>query len=357
MEKLKQLFLILVGLCFTGFVSAQLDCTIDGPSHPLKPVFGLPRILADTVHIKTYVLTGHSSPPPPSWTNVYTFHENNRIDTICNVTGGQILKYSDKGQLLSKSRYAPGYVSVNTGEYVAPWEVLDVEFEYGEDGRMLKTTQYGFDGDSSYVDSVYTYNYTMTDSGYIVHNQAECILDDQGRVTHIKGLDDSKKVEYVYDEEGRQFRVGETYYFYFENGFRSLIYSHRGQSVLGAPDAWSRIDYFFQENGYLKEKIDYLKDEGETEWRVYNHDEWFYYYKDDNPLANITIEEQPGGTVYATAGAVMIGTEAATTVSVYSFSGQLVTQQRISAGTNRIALSKGLYIIVVNDKGYKIVVK
>lgn len=351
-----KLLLILAGLCFVGFTSAQSDYTIDGPSHPLKPKFEQPRILADTVFTDTYVEMGRE-PMYPSWVNPYRFNENGRIDTICGATIWIILKYSEKDQLLSLSHYTPSYESpTGSGNFTEPIENLYVEFEYGDDGRITKVLDYTLDEEGVYLDSVYNYNYTMTDSGYIMPDfSIEYILDEKGRVVCQKDL--TSKNEYVFDEEGRRFRIGDVYYFYFDNGFTSLKYSHRGELVLDAPDAWSKMDYFFQENGYLSKKIDYLKEEGDTEWTIYNHDEWSYGYRSDNPQSNIAIEEKPDGTVYTAAGAVMIEAEKTTTVSVYSVSGQLVTQQCISAGTNRIPLSNGVYIVVINDKGYKVFVK
>lgn len=357
-------FLILAGLCFVSFVSAQQHYgqgnTINGPSHPLKPTLGLPRIMADTVGVTTHMEAGHPESMYPYLTQEYTFHENNRVDTIMTLIWGTILKYSDKGRLLSASEYTPGrYIPDPESPsgpdiFIEPVERLMDEFEYGEDGRMVKAIHYGFEGDSAYVDTIYTYHYTMTDSGYIM-GDVEYILDDQDRLSCLKFL--NSEDEYVLDPEGRRLRVGDVYYSYFDNGFRSLKYSHRGELVWGVPDAWTRMDYFFQDKGYLSEKIDYLKEEGETEWTVYNHYQYEYFYRADNPLANVALEEQPGSTVYAVNGAVMIETESAATVSIYSFGGQLVAQQRAIAGINRITLSKGLYVVVIDGKGYKVAVK
>lgn len=317
----------------------------------MKPVHGLPRVLADTVKIYTYAQSGHiftgigDDPEFLFWMNTYKFHENNRIDTICNPTQWTIRKYSDKNQLLSESTYYPGHES-NTGDYTEPLEILDATFEYGEDGRLTKVMEYN-------LDTTLTYNYVVTDSSYILDQLYEYILDDQGRVIRHKIVDNAE--DYVTDPDGRRLRVEDTYYFYFDGGFTSIKCYHRSPSGLYAPYTWAKKEYYFQENGYLSKQMDYIMEDGETEWRLYEHSEWSYHYIAGNPLPNAVIEE-PDGRVYAAEGAVIIETEQPATVSVYSFDGQLITQQRVAAGVNRLALSKGAYIVSIHGKGYKVAV-
>ena len=68
-----------------------------------------------------------------------------------------------------------------------------------------------------------------------------------------------------------------------------------------------------------------------------------------------------GVSVYATPGFAVISytgdLQLSSDISVYSYDGSLLAKQRIKTGTTTIPLQKGLYIIVVNNKFYKISVR
>lgn len=329
----------------------------EGPSHPLNPKLGQPRILADTMRIKEYV--GIVDPPYPLTVSIKKFNKNLLIDTayIFSATGmitSYISKYSDKGRLLSLSSYYPGHKDPVTGVVITePKENLVDEYEYGQDGRLLKHKTYKLEGGSRSLDKIFTYKYVMTDSGYISNDSIEYILDKKGRLAKLKFL--KAKDEYVVDSAGNRYRVGDFYYSYFDGGYTELRYYHRGKMIWGAPDAWVKTDYFFQKKGYLSKEITYLKEKGETKWKKLRHDEYAYSYRAGNPHSNLVIEKP--GKVYAAEGAVVIENEQPALVAVYTFGGQLVEQRRMAAGINRIPLPKGLYIVVVGRQGHKIVVR
>ena len=56
-----------------------------------------------------------------------------------------------------------------TGVFITePKENLVDEYEYGQDGRLLKHKTYKLEGGgSTSLDKIFTYKYVMTDSGYI----------------------------------------------------------------------------------------------------------------------------------------------------------------------------------------------
>ena len=88
-----------------------------------------------------------------------------------------IYKYSDKGRLLSLSSYYPGHKDPVTGVFITePKEDLVDEYEYGQDGRLLKHKTYKLEGGSRSLDKIFTYKYVMTDSGYIYYEigRASC---------------------------------------------------------------------------------------------------------------------------------------------------------------------------------------
>jgi len=302
-------------------------------------------------------LPGSYYPVPSYRMMVYYFNDDSRIDTVYYDNGfgkgSEILKYSDKNQLLSVSSHT--LVQGDSGV-----ENLRGEYEYGEDGRMIEQRIYNYTGeDLSTVDTTtFVYRYTMTDSSYIWNDSIECILDNLGRVTNLKNL--NRKDEYVFDSEGRRYQNGDITYSYFDGGYTSLEYCKVDipPGLIGGimSDGWWKEDYYFQEDGYMSKKIIHFKDRSDPEWKMYEHEEYSYYYKSTNPGSTVTIQ-QPEGKVYAAEGGVIIEMEKSAMVRAYSFDGQMVTQQQLSAGISHIALPRGLYIISINGQGYKVFVK
>lgn len=362
MKRIKRLSIAVCLLCLVPSLFAQttfdFSKSLERPSHPLNPKLGQPRILADTIRIKEYV--GIADPPYPLTVSIKNFNKNLLIDTVYtfSATGmitSYIYKYSDKGRLLSLSSYYPGRKDPVTGVFITePKENLVDEYEYGQDGRLLKHKTYKLEGGgSTSLDKIFTYKYVMTDSGYISNDSIEYILDKKGRLSKLKFL--KAKNEYVVDSVGNRYRVGDFYYSYFDGGYTELRYYHRGKMIWGAPDAWVKTDYFFQKNGYSSKEITYLKEKDETKWKKLRHDEYAYSYSAGNPHSNLVIQKP--GKVYAAEGAVVIENEQPALVAVYTFGGQLVEQRRMVAGIDRIPLPKGLYIVVVGRRGHKIVVR
>ncbi len=361
MKRVKRLSIVFCLLCLTPSLFAQtihgFGKVPEGPSHPLNPKLGQPRILADTMFIKGYV--GIVDPPYPLTVSIKKFTKKLLIDTvyIFSATGmitSTILKYSDKDRLLSMSSYYPGRKDPITGVFIIePEESLIDEYEYGEDGRLLKYKQYKSENGVTSLDTTLMYNYVMTDSGYISNGFIEYILDKKGRLTKRKFL--KNKDEYVVDSVGNRYRVGDFYYSYFDGGYTELQYYHRGKMIWGAPDAWVKTDYFFQKNGYSSKEVTYLKEKGETKWKTLKHDEYTYSYRAGNPHPNHVIEKP--GKVYAADGAIVVESEQPALVAVYTFGGQFVEQRRVATGIDQIPLPKGLYIVIVDRQAHKIVVR
>lgn len=360
MKRVKRLSMAVCLLCLAPSLFAQIIFGFgespEGPGHPLNTKFGQSRILADTIRIKEH--GGITNPPYPPTLSIKKFNKNLLIDTVytfspMGMITSYISKYSDKGRLLSLSSYYPGHKDPVTGVFITePKENLVDEYEYGQDGRLLKHKTYKLDGGSTSLDKIFTYKYVMTDSGYISNDSIEYILDKKGRLAKLKFL--KAKNEYVVDSAGNQYRVGDFYYSYFDGGYTLRSY-HRGNKIWGTTDTWVKTDYFFQKKGYLSKTVTYQRKKGEPKWKVLKHDEYAYSYRAGNPHSNLVIEKP--GKVYAAEGAVVIENEQPALVAVYTFGGQLVEQRRMAAGINRIPLPKGLYIVVVGRQGHKIVVR
>ena len=73
------------------------------------------------------------------------------------------------------------------------------------------------------------------------------------------------------------------------------------------------------------------------------------YRKNEIQVANTTFR--------LTQGAVEISTEQPTDITIYTMQGIQKVARRIPAGTASIALEPGLYILQLNGKGYKIVIR
>ncbi len=360
MKRVKRLSMAVCLLCLAPSLFAQIIFGFgespEGPGHPLNTKFGQSRILADTIRIKEH--GGITNPPYPPTLSIKKFNKNLLIDTVytfspMGMITSYISKYSDKGRLLSLSSYYPGHKDPVTGVFITePKENLVDEYEYGQDGRLLKHKTYKLEGGSTSLDKIFTYKYVMTDSGYISNDSIEYILDKKGRLAKLKFL--KAKNEYVVDSAGNQYRVGDFYYSYFDGGYTLRSY-HRGNTIWGTTDTWVKTDYFFQKKGYLSKTVTYQRKKGEPKWKVLKHDEYTYSYRAGNPHSNLVIQKP--GKVYAAEGAVVIENEQPALVAIYMFGGQLVEQRRMTAGIDRIPLPKGLYIVVVGRQGHKIVVR
>jgi len=72
---------------------------------------------------------------------------------------------------------------------------------------------------------------------------------------------------------------------------------------------------------------------------------------DGDTTGNLTMGKN---FVYAALGRLYVQTDSPSTLSVYSVTGQLVKQETVSGNTS-LALPKGLYIVQLNGKAYKVI--
>ena len=82
----------------------------------------------------------------------------------------------------------------------------------------------------------------------------------------------------------------------------------------------------------------------------------YTYGEDSNPYSNIKVGKA-SGRVYGTEDAAVVETEQIVDVAVYTFGGQQIERRRIGAGTTRIPLPAGFYIITLGGTGHKVIVK
>lgn len=356
-----------------GILSAQ---TIMGPEHPLN--MKMTRSMADSLYVKTYMDNGSNQPMYPFFTKTYKHSKDNLTDTITVKSGlfaMYIEKYTPDGYLIYRSEYIPKRIDTN-GEVTPEKEFLKTKYTYDADGKLLKEEHYSTDKSSiSILKESVDYQYAMTDSGYILditekHNidteknsvfkhKVEILLDKKGRVTVWKKKDKKVEEAYVTGDDGKRYCIGDTYYSYTDSGYTSLSYQYGKDNLIKdkiLPDQWFKHDYIFNKKGLLTKHTLSIRTKGVKEWKVWDMEGYFYFYKAGNPHSNIEIEKS-SSNVYTTEGAVVIEVQRPMSVGIYTFGGQLLRYERISAGMTRIPLSKGLYIVSINGRGYKISVR
>ena len=188
----------------------------------------------------------------------------------------------------------------------------------------------------------------------IFYNGLEYELDEWNRMIYSKNLNTPD--EYI-ELKGKQYRVGDSYYTYFEGGFSVVSCSKIYHVTLGAVDRWSKTDRLFSENGILMNV--YFSYDGE-QWDVYEKSESLYAYVGND----ITGHEPKEKTVsseseaYGIPGAIVVTTKDNAEVTVYNITGSIVKIQSVTAGATRIDVpQRGLFFVTVNNNSFKVFVR
>jgi hypothetical protein len=71
----------------------------------------------------------------------------------------------------------------------------------------------------------------------------------------------------------------------------------------------------------------------------------------------VGLEQIEGYNVWSYQNKLYIAAEAAVTVNIYSINGMLIKQPKVSAGLTTITLDRGVYIVQLNAKRYKVIIK
>jgi hypothetical protein len=348
-------------------VSAQYShgITPNGPSHALKPSYS--KSSGDTLYYISY------SPNP--------FDPNaNLYDGSPRITGYTVIKrskdgltdtlfinsglaridirhYNEKQQLVySVFEYPP--CKIGGDNCVGPEYLYEkTEHEYDSENRVSKVTvkQVGSISGVESIFSINTYDYAaleMTEKGYI-YNGYEYELDQLNRVTYLKTLDSPDEYKEL---DGKEYCIADSYFTYFEGGLSVIRNERTSVMILGWPDRWVKVDYFFNEDSRLKNT--YISLDGK-EWTVWEKSETRYVYATNSgefPNSNESIASS-GTNVYGTSGAIVVSTENNAQASIYSTTGQVVKKQAVNAGTTQITVRSGFYFVTVDNKTYKVIVR
>jgi YD repeat-containing protein len=306
----KMLFFKTLLLITGGIVFAQNEYA--RPSHPLKPLIGQPRILADTLFIRH------------SWANDLYPAEPSSVAIERSKDGlRDTLFYADYVNRISVREYDADDRLISVRERIPPDNSFHVieEYEYDASGRLTKLSEWSVPG----VFKNYDYSTIVyTDSSHILNG-----------------------IEYVFDSEDRLIRVGEVTYNYFEDGYEEIL------------NSFDKLTYHFLENGYLSKRIFHRKLQADGQWLINETWETEYRYKDDNtnnPNSNIIIETA-FPKVYGADGAAMIHSDKPEKVRIFSIAGTLVWNVQTASGSHSIPLLKGVYFVVFENKTYKVMVR
>lgn len=358
-----------------GTLSAQ---TVTGPEHPLN--MKTKRSIADSTTCETYLSGGGTNIMYPLCSSIHRYNKDWLTDTTthqCGLLSQTIQKYSPDGHLLYRSTYVSKRIDTDGNVYPEK-EFNVVKYNYGKDGRLLKEEHYDRLTDKPTKGKLYEsldYQYTMTDSGYVLSvterlnidtgkdsiakHKVEILLDKKGRVTVWKIKDKQAEEAYVTGDDGKRYRVGDTYYSYTDSSYSSVSFKRGGKELIRdqiTPDRWYKHDYIFNKKGLQTKKRFSIRPKDSKEWKMWDIEGYFYFYKDGNPHSNIRIGKA-SGRVYGTVGGAVVETEQTVEAAVYTFGGQPVKRQRIGAGTTRIPLPAGFYLITLNGTGHKVIVK
>ena len=372
-------FFLLTIITFSHLiVTAQYSTTAEGPSHLLNPRFM--RVPVDTIYYISHV-------PDPFDAAIYQWDrinsittgyseirhsENGLIDTITIYSGLiriDVMHYDEKQRLVCIEwnyshckMYGSCNIDIFASEYLYPKE----EYEYDAQGRVSKKTtkEVGSATGKEKIISVETYDYSslvMTEKGYI-YGGSEYELDASNRIIYEKKLNTPEEYfkpdEYM-ELDGKKYRVGDSYYTYFEGGFSVFKYERTSYWMLGWADRWTKTDNYFSENGRIT--TTYYSLDG-IKWDVWEKTESRYAYADGvvkggaDPTKNEEIQSSLS-EVYGISGAIIVNTDNNAEVSIYNTTGTVLKKQSIITGTTQIAVPGGLYFVVVNNNSYKVIVR
>ena len=376
---MKRLIFLLTIITFSHSIGmAQYSTTADGPSHILNPRFE--RVIVDTIYYIDHV-------PNPFDADIYQWDgtsslttgyaeirhsKDGLIDTVFTRSGLariDIRHYDEKQRLVCiEYDYPPCrihdcHVDVLESEYFYRKE----EFEYDTKNRVSKMTtkEVGSATGKETITSVETFDYStlvMTSKGYI-YDGYEYELDESNRITYLKDLnapEEYLKPDEFMELDGKKYRIGDSYYTYFEGGFSVFRYERTSYWMLGWADRWSRTENFYSESGIIVNT--YYSLDGK-EWEVWEKLESRYAYVDGeatngaDPNQNEKIQS-PLSEVYGLSGAIIVNTDNNAEVSIYNTTGGMVKKQIVNSGTTQISMpQRGLYFVIVNNKSYKVIVK
>jgi len=252
----------------------------------------------------------------------------------------------------------------------------EVTYTYDLKGRILIEKQKNFIyetdtivKDSSYVEYDYEKGviytkpsniyFEYTNNGYMIADTFNVYESIPGGLSgEVKCVD---KKTYIFDSKNRLETIdiertlsspifyptpvvtkGKYNYKYTDFGYEEYFNSELNQKVT------------FQEDGYCSEVILYFDSVGEM-LRVFSIKR-FSYFNSGQEVSNREIELIIP-KAYGVDGGVIIELTKSAAISVYTLSGSLVKKTNVDEGNTMMPLTKGIYIVVIGDLSYKVLVR
>jgi len=292
----------------------ELEKFAPRPHHPLDPLQGRPRIMADEIRSQNYI--GDSEYAATFSYSTIKYSNDGLSDTIYFSSGvipPPIVQLYSKENRLIMIKYDHNM----NGDFDDD-EAKEV-YTYNTSGWLVN--KFSYNGQSSSIIFSYDYrNIIHTDSGYILKN-----------------------VEYILDEQGRLTRMDDVRYTYFENGY--IEYSTRKNRP-------HKSEHYHNQEGYPIKTLDYtLLTNGK--WELDSRREITYIFNDPSDSEDISPVPQP---VYGTNGAIIITASIKDPVYIHNINGQLVKRIGDTQPNERISIPKGIYIVTIQQRSYKVIV-
>lgn len=293
------------------------------PETPFTGEFSDKRVLADTVLVSTreYETDGKEIVSPTIKT-VIKHNENGLTDTI-SILGGviyaEIRNYSSTGQV----------ISILEGGFAGH---SDVFFDYTPDGRISKiesedmeTRRYDYDKNII----IRNENRARPDTLFIEYTENGYIVSEK-----------DNKTSYIFDDDNRLIQAGDTYYEYSDDGYTMT-------------DSKTKIVYQLNEDGFLTKQTNYKY--VENKWLIQAVFDYEYKLKSDI-LSSVVIQEASDIEIYGLQDALLIKSSKNRSVKIYSINGKL-SYSGIVSSYKKVPMAKGIYIVQINNKSYKRIVK
>ena len=399
---MKKLFLYLGLFLFVpGSISAQEKYTyLKGQNSPFNGEFNEPRYIdVDSISYVYYANIAFVDPPlAKHLEDVGGFIEENGGYTLIKRSSDgladtlktfsethpasqhnryYIEKYSDDGKLVFSSSIT---------EYSSFSDKDEKEYLYDSEGRILEiaTRKNYEDGSEAMVYDTVKYDYELkpdakmreynliTNSGNTLNDSIFVFYNDSGYLTlqEFPAVETFPRqgdtIKYVFDSQGRLVRKVHSYEITINNGRSSALdlrepptieYKYTDNGYEEYEDGDKMMEYIFQSDGYCTEIIQYYSlDVGVAPSIPYVITK-ISYYKNGELIAGSESFDKAAPKTYGVQGGIVVSTEKSLPVSVYTFSGSLVKQEKVSAGTNTIPLAEGLYVVVIGRKSYKVLAR
>jgi hypothetical protein len=301
-----------------------------------------------------------------------------------------IKQYSDDEKLIYFS--SKNYIPYSIIDMLRPgflYYMEEKKYIYDTEGRIFERISIKNHDGAATLMTYDTIKYDYEFKSYLNSVTLKCnTIQSRGDIMYVFYFDENKSIETIEQPESVNGRV-DTQYLFDNQGrlmkttksFPEPVPTISSESIPeDDPMFWETItieykytnsgyeqyengvkafEYKFQDDGYCTEIIQYsdMFIEINPPVQVIKSIEKFSYFKDGKIIVDNIFVEKVAPKVYGIQGGVSINTEKSLPVSIFTFSGGFVKQTIVSAGTNTIPMTKGLYIVLIGNMSYKILVK